>query len=56
MSISSIYLYLFDEVSVSWSQCAVKCPFQDGYLPQELLLLFSYLSVSRFSSEGLDFS
>ena len=36
-------------VCASWSQCVVNCPFQDRIeAPQELLLLFSYHSVSRF--------
>ena len=45
----------FDEVSASCPQCAVKCPFQDRYKviwSMQELLLFTYLLVSRFSSEG----
>ena len=55
---------MFDEVSASWSQCSVNLSISRQVLrlfeaPQELLLFFSYLSVSRFSinfSKVFDFS
>ena len=51
-----VEVFIFDEVSASWSQYSnlsiSRHVLRLFEVPQNLLLLFSYLSVSRFSSKG----